>query len=81
MATVEQLNDVVQGCQACSGGKAAEIEGATVDRDECQDKLCQACEDDPKKSTVTLRQITVERGEEASSVKLLLTGTGKQSTF
>jgi len=62
MATSEQLHN----CEACiDGGVANEIKLATVYCVECQQKLCQSCEEDHKKFKVTRRHKTMELNSES----------------
>jgi len=56
-----QSQELWSGCEICSGGsEAAEVKVATVYCVECQQKLCQACEEDHRKFNVTRRHKIVE---------------------
>ena len=68
------------GCEACSGGEATELmKVATVFCVECQQKLCDACEEEHKKFKVTRRHQTVELGNESLPLKLPLNTCEKHS--
>ena len=65
------------GCEACGGsGETTEMRVATAYCVECQQKLCQACEEDHKKFKVTSRHKIVELGSELS-LKLPLSDVDK----
>jgi len=74
MATAKQLQ--VNGlssverktsdCEACGGVEATEMKLATVYCVDCQQKLCQECEEEHGKFTVTCRHKTVELDSETS---------------
>jgi len=59
-------------CEACSGGGVAEKKVATFYCFECQQKLCQICEEDHRKFRVTRRHKTVELGGEMETSLIAL---------
>jgi len=72
---IKELTSVeskTSGCEACSVDEATEVKVATVYCVECQQKLCQACEEDHKRFKVTRRHQTVELGNESLLLKLPL---------
>jgi len=69
MATAEQLGNVAECCEACSGGDATV---ATVYCVECQQKLCLACQEEHKKFKVTRRHKTLALYNEFLSPQLPL---------
>jgi len=72
MKELTSVESKTSGCEACSGDEATEVKVATVYCVECQQKLCQACEEDHKKFKVTRRHQTLELGNESLSLKLPL---------
>jgi len=77
---VKKLTSVesrTSGCEACGGDEATEVKVATVYCVECQQKLCEACEEYHKKFKVTSRHKIVELGSEALPLTLLLSTCDK----
>ena len=65
MSSVESKT---KGCETCTGGELTE---ARVYCLECEQRLCQACEEDHNKSKVTCRHRTLELGSATSVIETL----------
>ena len=61
---MKQLSSKTGHCEACGGGEVTEKKVATVYCVECQQKLCQTCEEYHRKFTVTRRHSIVNVNED-----------------
>ena len=81
MKELTSVESKTSGCEACSGDEATEVKVATVNCVECQQKLCQNCEDEHKKFKVTRRHQTVELGNADEFRERMTIDVGKKTAF